>query len=95
MEKNTLSNDGVLRAGTVLTCSNGHPICDVVADIHPGDEYAPKLGAWRIPEPVIGERAPRCPSCGATWIEFHPNGEEVRFAINGKWTHPDDITAPE
>ena len=66
------------KAGEVVTCENGHPICEFVVDVISGaTQNLPKqLGNWRQKVPTVGQMPiPRCAVCGA------------RFAIAGGIFH--------
>ncbi len=65
-------SDFIARAGEVVTCQNGHQICDVAVDIarHSPGPLVSQFSNWRdIQEPKIGEIIPPCPHCGAPFIE--------------------------
>lgn len=60
----------MLKAGDVITCEGGHPICDVIAPID-ADTFGWHrcLGNFRGEEPTVGTQVKtiRC-HCGAEWV---------------------------
>ena len=67
--------------GTVVTCTNLHPICAFGKRVMTGQIYAPgDLVEWTQREPERGEfPIPRCEKCGAEW------GRGMHFFFNGEW----------
>lgn len=58
------------REGDVVTCENGHPICEFIKTVYVGDIQDPKnqLGFWHQPKPEVGQtEIPRCNTCGGRW----------------------------
>lgn len=52
------------KAGEIVTCENGHPICTIGRDIVIGEPWDPTaLVDWQQPEPTIGT-FPKCAICG-------------------------------
>lgn len=77
------------KAGEVVTCENGHPICTVARDIHTKDTMtAGQFKDWKIDiDTRPGAAIPFCPTCGAPFIA-HPKGtfpERGKVFIDGKW----------
>lgn len=57
--------DLCVRKGEILTCINGHDICEATDDIHMGQQnWHLCLGNWRQDEPTLGARFPVCAQCG-------------------------------
>ncbi|MGQ9370402.1 hypothetical protein [Azospirillum sp. ST 5-10] len=66
------------RAGEVVTCTNGHPICEFAEDAALLDGQRPgHLTGWRQPEPLFGGPIPTCAVCGA---EFYRGPGVFHFA---------------
>jgi hypothetical protein len=58
------------REGEVVTCENGHPICEFIQTVYVGDTQDPEnqLGFWHQPKPEVGQNpVPRCSKCGGRW----------------------------
>jgi hypothetical protein len=69
------------REGEVVTCENGHPVCEFVQTVFMGDmqDLENQLGFWHQPKPEVGQlEIPRCAKC---------NG---RFYISGGIMHLKD-----
>lgn len=49
----------------------GHVLAEAIADISIGEEYGPKFGHWRMPQPY-GQVDPKC-WCGADFVRGYPN----------------------
>ena len=75
------------RVGDIVTCENGHDVCDVVQEIHVHDVIrASHFGNWRdIEAPTAGDPLLReCPLCNGRFMKT--SGQKyVRLNINGKW----------
>lgn len=68
----------VAKAGTRVTCRNGHHVCDIVKDLHIGDEgWAECFGNWRRPEPSLSQGG---------WEDCHICGERY----SGQALHMED-----
>lgn len=55
---------------SVITCENGHEICDLVQPLAPGCRDVDMLGNFRgrKPQPGTPYEDCACPECGAKWI---------------------------
>lgn len=85
------------RKGEVVTCENGHEICDVVVDIAAGDAVrsSGQFANWRsgMPEPKPSEPLAPCAVCGARWAGKPPGftgsvlhiGKEWRGSLTDNW----------
>ena len=72
--------------GDVVTCENGHPICEFTMDVYSGEpqRLPEQLGSWRQEEPHIGQvPVPVCEKCGAMFT----NG--IAFHFQDGWRGPD------
>ena len=57
------------KAGTPLTCENGHRIAMVKTDINSGDGVSvSQFTEWAIEAPREGDPIKPCPTCGAPYI---------------------------
>ena len=78
------------KAGEVVTCENGHVICQFVETVCRGaTQNLPKqLGHWRQKEPKVGGPIPVCAKCGA-WFYLSPG----LFHIGKSWRDPSRLIA--
>lgn len=84
-----IKGDVFARKGEVVTCENGHAICDVGVDLHRfGYMRAADFTNWRkLPPPQSGEQVTSCPECGAPFITQMRRGQtQIHFA-NGWRPH--------
>lgn len=61
-----------MRAGTLVTCTAGHPVCRLAADLPRGKHLdVGDFTDWRIPPPCPAQRyeQTRCP-CGAPFVRY-------------------------
>lgn len=72
-------------AGEIVTCENGHPICEFIETVESGQrqDLPRQLGKWRQPEPEVGTiPVPVCAVCGA---QFYTG---AHFHIGESWRDP-------
>lgn len=70
----------MLNPGDIITCENGHPICEVVVPIKAETmNWHRCLGNFRGQEPVPGTKikAIRC-DCGAEWVRSAVDSNTIR-----------------
>ncbi len=86
------------KAGELVTCENGHEICEVATDLHTQAKItASQFRNWRFPiDTTPGNTVPNCPQCGAKFMG-HPEpdkfpeggklhvGDEWRPVVNVPW----------
>ena len=72
------------KEGEVVTCENGHSICEFVETVYVGDMQNPEqLGFWHQPEPETGQLPiPRCSRCNG---RFYYGG---LFHMKDGWRDP-------
>jgi hypothetical protein len=82
------------RKGEVVSCANGHPICDVVKDVESvGPIRSKSFGNWRIGKsPLPGDLIGICHICGAfyiagAWVVGERYGETSSLDRKGKLIH--------
>ena len=77
-------------AGEIVTCENGHPICEFTDHVCVGESFRSRdLTNWRQEEPKVGQvPIPRCAVCGARFVL----GGNV-FHIGDSWRDPDGLIA--
>jgi hypothetical protein len=75
------------KAGEIVTCLNGHEICDVAKDIFVADLISiNQFENWRHqPQPVPHDTIKPCMTCGAPYIKSDMPYGGTRLHINGKW----------
>lgn len=77
------------KAGEVVTCVNGHTICEFACDATTGEMFRREhLTNWQQDEPQIGGPIPRCACCGG---RFYLGGNI--FHIGDSWRDPNGIIA--
>lgn len=60
-----------IRKGEVITCRNGHEICEALDDVFPYQlNWHLCFGKWRQSEPETGSRLPTCEVCGSEVFDF-------------------------
>lgn len=72
-------------AGEIITCENGHPICEFVKTVETGaiQNVAEQIGKWRQKAPTVGDfPIPGCAICGAEWTDGQT------YHIAGAWRDP-------
>lgn len=60
------------QVGEIVTCENGHPICEFVETVAYGQmqDVAHQLGGWRQGVPEVGQLPlPACDRCGAQFTD--------------------------
>ena len=77
------------KAGDLVTCENGHPICTVAVDLNTQAKMtSAQFKDWQIDiDTSPGVAMPSCPICGAKFIG-HPPGtfpDGGKIFINGEW----------
>lgn len=77
----------IARAGEVVTCENGHEICDVARDIFLHDHVSPsQFTNWRNqPAPQPGENIRPCHECGADYISAPGRFGGHKLRVAGEW----------
>ncbi len=61
----------VVSKGEIITCENGHEICEVMEDVYPFQmNWHLCFGKWRQYEPTLGGRFPVCEVCGSEVFQF-------------------------
>ncbi len=76
-------NELIIKAGTKVTCSDGHHVCDVVDNIYRYEFLrSHAFGNWQIDIPIPGQRIVDCKChCGAQYIR-HDVGNMYRLQIH-------------
>ncbi len=76
----------IASVGEIVTCEQGHEICDVVQPIMTNQALSKTVfGNWR-PNCEAGEGAliPPCPVCRSLWIDFTMYGPS-RLHVGTEW----------
>lgn len=75
--------------GEIVTCEDGHPICEVAEPLMKNMKLSVlSFRDWKIDKPKPGDRLnSTCPQCGERWIK---DGETGPWAlhVNGEWRTP-------
>jgi hypothetical protein len=79
----------IARKGEIVTCENGHEICDVAEDIEASSIVRRnQFTAWRQPEHAAGDGPAAigpCTVCGARWVGV-PEGKTGSYLhIGDQW----------
>ncbi len=74
--------------GQIVTCTNGHEVCELSRDYFEDQDVNPDLFAhFRSPQRIISENDRineiRCLVCGAQWISG--GAWNIRFFSEGRW----------
>ena len=74
-------------AGEIVTCLNGHEICELAKDIFVADLISvEQFKNWRHqPEPQPRDPITPCMSCGAPYVTSASVYAGTRLHINGVW----------
>lgn len=83
-------------AGEVVTCTNGHEICEIAKSIFVADLISVnQFINWRHqPQPQPRDPITPCMTCGAPYIQSDSGMAAMRLHINGEWrtTFNDEAT---
>lgn len=76
---------GIVKVGDKVTCTEGHVICEVIADPWTTLPWSDAFGVWRQKDrPRRGEMyKPKCAVCGADFI--HPGPNWAMHFQDGRW----------
>jgi len=74
--------------GQIITCTNGHEICELAQDFFMDQDVNPDLFiSYRPPQQIITEshriNEIQCQVCGAQWIQG--GAWNIRFFSEGRW----------
>jgi hypothetical protein len=83
-----------LEEGTIMTCENGHPVCELSKDIHGRKAImASDFTNFRgdnvpiIPHDRIGDSKNDCYICGGQWIRMEQSFYYVNLHTEKGWIH--------
>lgn len=77
-----------MKPGDLVTCANGHLICEIAKPLSYGDKISPDcFHNWcqGMKPPLNGERVKPCPDCGADYIRVGNLNLGYQVHINGEW----------
>lgn len=74
--------------GQIITCTNGHEICELSRDFYQDEDVNPDLFTrYRPPQHIVTEADRiteiKCRICGAQWIQG--GAWNIRFFSEGRW----------
>jgi hypothetical protein len=74
-------------AGEIVTCLNGHEICEIAKDIFVAEMISvAQFKNWRHqPQPQPHDEITPCMSCGAPYVNSTTSYGGTRLHIDGKW----------
>ena len=81
-----------IEKGSIVTCENGHEICECAEDISSGDVVrASQFHNFKnknikpLPKETIGDFKFRCNKCGGQWVKTFPYGRINLYLKDKGW----------